>query len=158
LELKTYLATATYTQNRKHKIICDAARLYRQLGIKWDRLDSEHHEDRSTWTHRLLYIGMVYDQTFNERVLQHMRGDDVWLWIQDNYEYEVTFKAARIGLPDRQRISPELVQAVESLLIGVMQPRGNIRSTRTYRWRPLKIINTRQFKPLRPTLSTSDLA
>jgi hypothetical protein len=27
-ELKTYLAAATYTQNRKHKIICDIARLY----------------------------------------------------------------------------------------------------------------------------------
>jgi integrase len=36
-ELKTYLATATYTPNRKHKIICDANRLYRQLGIKWER-------------------------------------------------------------------------------------------------------------------------
>ena len=36
-ELKTYLATATYTQNRKHKIITDANRLYQQLGIKWDR-------------------------------------------------------------------------------------------------------------------------
>jgi integrase len=34
-ELKTYLATATYTQNRRHKIITDANRLYRQLGIKW---------------------------------------------------------------------------------------------------------------------------
>jgi integrase len=36
-ELKSYLATATYTENRKHKIVCDAARLYRQLGIKWER-------------------------------------------------------------------------------------------------------------------------
>lgn len=107
-------------------------------------LDSEYHQGRNAWTQRLLYIGMVYDQTFNERLLQ--RGDDVWLWIQNNYEYEVTFKAARIGLPGRQRISPELVQAVESLLIGVMQPRGNIRSARTYRWRPLKITNMRQFK------------
>ena len=35
MELKTYLATATYTENRKHKIITDANRLYRQLGIKW---------------------------------------------------------------------------------------------------------------------------
>lgn len=121
-------------------------------------LDSEYHEDTNTWTHRLLYIGMVYDQTLNERLLQHMRGDDVWQWIQDNYEDEVTFKATRIGLPDRVRISPELVQAVESLLIGVMQPRGNIRSTGTYRWRPMKITNMRQFKLLRPTLSTSDLA
>ena len=57
-------------------------------------LDSEYHEDTNTWTHRLLYIGMVYDQTINERLLQHMHGDDVWQWIQDNYEYEVTFKAA----------------------------------------------------------------
>ena len=121
-------------------------------------LDSEYHEDRNTWTHRLLYVGMVYDQTFNDRLSQHMRGDDVWRWILDNYEHEVTFKAARIGLPDRQRMSPELVQAAESLLIGVMQPGGNIRSTRTYRWRPLKITNMWQFKPLRPTLSTNDLA
>lgn len=36
-ELKTYIATATYTENRKHKIISDANRLYRQLGIKWER-------------------------------------------------------------------------------------------------------------------------
>ena len=39
-ELKTYLATATYTENRKHKIITDADRLYRQLGIHWERLRS----------------------------------------------------------------------------------------------------------------------
>jgi len=37
IELKTHLATANYTQNRKHKIICDIARLYRQLGIQWER-------------------------------------------------------------------------------------------------------------------------
>ena len=37
LELKTYLATATYAQNRKHKIITDVNRVYRQLGIKWER-------------------------------------------------------------------------------------------------------------------------
>ncbi|HYB66954.1 MAG TPA: hypothetical protein VEC43_01390, partial [Candidatus Acidoferrales bacterium] len=35
--VKTLLATATYTQNRKHKIITDVSRLYRQLGIKWER-------------------------------------------------------------------------------------------------------------------------
>ncbi len=37
VELKTYLATAAYTQNRKHKIITDADRLYKQIGIKWER-------------------------------------------------------------------------------------------------------------------------
>jgi hypothetical protein len=37
MELKTYLATAAYTQNRKHKIIEDANRLYRQLGTHWER-------------------------------------------------------------------------------------------------------------------------
>ena len=122
-------------------------------------LDSEHHEDAGTWTHhKLLYIGMVYDQMFNDRLRQHMRGDDVWQWIEENYEYEVTVKAARVGLPDRQRISRELVQAIESLLIAVMQPRGNIRSTRTYTWRTLKVTNMRQFKPLRQTVSTGDLA
>jgi hypothetical protein len=35
--IKTLLATATYTQNRKHKIITDVSGLYRQLGIKWER-------------------------------------------------------------------------------------------------------------------------
>jgi hypothetical protein len=41
-------------------------------------LDSENHEITNSWIHPLLYIGMVYDQTFNDRLLQHMRGDDVW--------------------------------------------------------------------------------
>lgn len=122
-------------------------------------LDSEHHEDRGTWTHhRILYIGMVYDQTFNDRLGQHLQGDDVWGWIQANYEFEVTFKAARIGFLDRQRISREFVQAIESLLIGVMQPRGNIQSTQTYTRQTLRIVNLRKFKPLRSTLSTEDLA
>lgn len=122
-------------------------------------LDSEHHEDRGTWTHhQILYIGMVYDQTFNDRLRQHLQGNDVWQWIQGHYEFEVTFKAARIGLLSRERISRELVQAVESLLIGVMHPPGNIQSTQTYTRQTLKIRNLRKFKPLRSSLSTSDLA
>ena len=36
-ELKTYIATAGYSENRKYKIIGDLDRLYRQLGIKWER-------------------------------------------------------------------------------------------------------------------------
>jgi hypothetical protein len=36
-ELKTYLATAHYSENRRHKIISDVDRLYRQLGIRWER-------------------------------------------------------------------------------------------------------------------------
>lgn len=121
-------------------------------------LDSEHHEDRGTWTHhQILYVGMVYDQTFNDRLTQHLRGDDVWEWIQDHHEFEVTLKAARIGLPSRERISRELVQAVESLLIGVLQPPGNIQSTQTYTRQSLRVRNLRKFKPLRLSLSTSDL-
>jgi hypothetical protein len=122
-------------------------------------LDSEHHEDRSTWTHhQILYIGMVYEQTFDDRLGQHLRGDDVWKWIQGHHEFEVMLKAARIGLLSRERISRELVQAIESLLIGVMQPPGNIQSTQTYTRQALRIRNLGKFKPLRSYLSTSDLA
>jgi len=36
-ELKAYIASAGYSENRKDKIIGDLDRLYRQLGIRWDR-------------------------------------------------------------------------------------------------------------------------
>ena len=113
---------------------------------------------KPTFMQKSKYKRYLYDQTFNDRLGQHLRGNDVWEWIQANYEFEVTFKVARIGLPDRQRISREFVQAIESLLIGVMQPRGNIQSTQTYTRQNLRIVNLRKFKPLRSSLSTDDLA
>jgi len=36
-EFKTYLATAGYSENRKDKVLSDVDRLYKQLGIRWDR-------------------------------------------------------------------------------------------------------------------------
>jgi len=121
-------------------------------------LDSEYHAARRTWTHHaLLYIGMVYDQTFLDRLKQHMLGDVVWKWIERNHRYEVTIKVARVILLDRERISKPLLQDIEGLLIAVKQPPGNVQSTKTYAGQDLRIRNTGKYSPLRTIISTEDL-
>jgi hypothetical protein len=121
-------------------------------------LDSERNEERRNWVHHaILYIGMVYEQTFLDRIKQHLRGDDAWTWIEKHHEYEVTIKVARVMLLERQRISKQLLQDTESLLIGVEHPGGNVQSTKTYAGPDLEIRNTRKYNPLGEIISTEDL-
>jgi len=106
----------------------------------------------------LLYVGKVYQQTFLTRLIQHIgeQGEnDPWPWIEDNHRYEVTLKIARIVLKLEKRLSKELLHDIESLLIAVMQPRGNWSGTRSYYGRDLTIFNSGRFQPLRKVVSTT---
>jgi hypothetical protein len=118
-------------------------------------------DKRARWWHyydgSLLYIGKVYQQTFLARLIQHIGEEgenDPWPWIEENHEFEVTTKIARIALQRGNRLSKEMVHDIESLLIAVMQPRGNWSGTRTYSGRDLTIFNSRRFQPLRKVVST----
>jgi hypothetical protein len=121
-------------------------------------LDSVHNESSGRWgTHRLLYIGQVYDQTFQERLRQHVRGDDVWRWVCRNLRHQATFKIGHVDLPNGSRISRELVDDIESLLINALQPPGNLQSTTNYHGRDLVILNRGRFEPLPPRVSIDDI-
>ncbi len=123
-------------------------------------LDSEFEKKTRRWRYyegSLLYIGKVYQQTFLTRLIQHIEEEgenDPWPWIEDNHEFEVTIKVARVALKPENRLSKELLHDVESLLIGVLQPRGNWSGTKTYSGRNLTIFNNRRFQPLRKVVST----
>lgn len=123
-------------------------------------LDAEYDHETKRWAYHkgsLLYIGQVYEQTFMDRLNQHLREtgeNDPWPWIEKNHRYEVTIKAARVVLQADKRISSSLLDDIENLLIGVLQPRANYRGTRTYRGQDLEIYNTRKFKPLPEYVST----
>ena len=123
-------------------------------------LDSAFDTKARRWHYydgSLLYIGKVYQQTFLTRLIQHIGEEgenDPWPWIEDNHKFEVTIKIARIGLKLGNRLSKELLHDIESLLIAVMQSRGNWSGTRTYYGRDLAIFNNRKFQPLRKVVST----
>ena len=143
--------------------IFDASRIDEYEGLNYTMgvymiLDSIHNRASGRWgSHRLMYIGQVYDQTFQERLNQHVRGDDVWRWIRRNVRHQPTFKIGHIDLQDGNRISRELVDDIEGLLINVLQPPGNLQGISSYSGRALVILNQRRYTPLPPRISTEDI-
>lgn len=104
---------------------------------------------------KILYIGQVYFKSLRERINEHLRGDSLWRWIERNYDSKnVSMMIAEIESMDQERITKQLVNDVESLLIITQQPEGNIQSTRTYYGRDLKIVNLGECAPLPKTLSS----
>jgi hypothetical protein len=121
-------------------------------------LDSQFNSITQTWwSHRLLYIGKVYDQTFAERLKQHLAGDDVWRWIRKNLRYHATSKVGHVDLMGRERISFELVSDIESLLINFLKPPGNVKSRVDYYGRTLLVLNGGKYHPLPERISTDDI-
>lgn len=107
----------------------------------------------------ILYIGQAYRQPVRNRILQHVWGD-LWDWIRRSKSIHVKDVAIKVGDLTRigqQRVSKELIDDIESLMIIVLQPPGNIKNTRTYSGRELQIENTGKCSPLPKRISTKDL-
>lgn len=121
-------------------------------------LDSKCNPVTERWgSHKLLYIGKVYDHTFLERFRQHLAGDDVWSWIQKNLKNDAAAKVGHVDLVSGERISFELVGDIESLLINVLKPPANIQSRAGYHGRDLTILNEGKYQPLPERVSTKDI-
>jgi len=106
----------------------------------------------------LLYIGMTYDQSFSREIANHLgptdrrvpivsRADPVGRWIYKNATTNPKLKIAHLELASGSRISRELVADVEAALINTYQPPANLRSTRTYYGRAIRIRHKGSRKP-----------
>lgn len=106
----------------------------------------------------LLYIGMTYDQRFSREIANHLgptdrgipvvsRADSVGRWIYNNATTNPKVKIAHLELAPGSRISRELVADVEAVLINLHQPPANLRSTRSYYGRALRITHGGWRKP-----------
>jgi hypothetical protein len=107
---------------------------------------------------KILYLGQVYFKSLRKRLQEHLRNDPLWIWIKRNYDPEfISIKIAEIENLGQERITKELINDIESLLIALEQPEGNIQSKRAYCGRDLKIVNLGKRNPLPKTLSTDTL-
>ncbi len=106
----------------------------------------------------LLHIGMTYDQSFSREIANHLgptdrrvpivsRADPVGRWIYKNATTNPKLKIAHLELASGSRISRELVADVEAALINTYQPPANLRSTRTYYGRAIRIRHKGSRKP-----------
>ena len=101
----------------------------------------------------IIYIGKAHYQEMRKRLKQHLSGDDVWKWIRKNFSLKnIRVKVAFIEELGQERMSMELVDDIENLLIVTQQPPANIQKTRTYGGRTLKITNVGDRKPLPRTV------
>lgn len=106
---------------------------------------------------KVIYIGQAYYQSPRRRVSQH---GDLLDWIRRSksiHVADVRMKVAEITSMNQQRVSKEIIDDIESLMIIVVQPPGNIQSTRTYYGRDLQIENTGKYSPLPRRISTKDI-
>jgi len=135
--------------------------------LKWHFLNSE--SDQEILDHigfymflrksKIVYIGQAYYKSLRERIQEHLRGDKFWNWVKRNYDIQhISIKIAEIENIGQERINKKLVNDIESLLIAIEQPKGNIQCIKTYRGRDLKIVNLGEKHPLPKTLSTDLLA
>jgi hypothetical protein len=106
----------------------------------------------------LLYIGMTYDQRFSTEIVNHLgpsdrgypvvsRADPVGRWIYKHATMSPRVKIAHLELAPGDRISRNLVEDVEAALINIYQPPANLRSTRAYYGRRIRIQHKGSRKP-----------
>lgn len=107
---------------------------------------------------QLLYIGMTYDQLLSTEMARHLgpldrgipvvsRADGVGRWICKNATMNPYAKIADIELVSGERISRRLVEDVEAALINIHTPPANLRSTRAYYGRAIRIRHKGHRKP-----------
>jgi len=89
----------------------------------------------------LVKIGQTYRQDFKRRLEQQL--EDYWRELP-------TFKIGEITWATAERITQQLVDDVECLLIYMRQPSDNSKCKKTYAGRgDLEILNTGDYSPLR---------
>lgn len=106
----------------------------------------------------IIYVGAAYYQGISRRIKQHLSGDSTWEWVVENYNPDdISIRVAEVELIDQKRISKRLVDDIEALIIGLLQPPGNIQSMKIYHGRDLRISNVGDRGLLPKTLSTNQL-
>lgn len=103
---------------------------------------------------RLLYIGRAYWQDPSERLCQHEVLDEI---LDDYGEDGIFVKFGELRPPGGRRISEQLVNDVETLLINWHQPEYNRMSTTDYWGRDLVVRNRGFRKPLDKTVDSDEL-
>jgi hypothetical protein len=89
----------------------------------------------------LLFVGKTYSQAFAERIPQH-RTEELAAWVDEHYKDEQLYlRVGHLVLKSFDRISAEIVDDVESLLIGCCEPLGNLSKTQTYSGREMVVRN-----------------
>jgi len=113
-------------------------------------LDSKPADKGWKRDHQLLYVGIVFGQSFYERMVKHQAGggDDAWRWIVNHSKYEATLKVASIDLQEGRREGEQLVRDIKNLLIFLLQPPANVQGKESYASRDLRVVNTRRYSPL----------
>lgn len=115
-------------------------------------LDSERLAEG--WgNHKLLYVGMVYGRSFENRIPEHTREDDAWNWIERNRRGEVTAKIAIVTHEKGRNLSEQLVRDIENLLIFKLNPPANLQGIESYTGRAIRIINERRSNPIPPEVT-----
>lgn len=118
-------------------------------------VDSDRDHDNKFIPRKVLYIGMTYYQSFRDEIQAKLRGD-VGEWVQKN-RFDATVKISHIELINQERISEALIKDIESLLIIIHRPIGNIQNIQTYSGRDLTVFNNGKYGPLRTVVSTDEL-
>ena len=120
-------------------------------------LDSKPTKTGWKRDHALFYVGMVFGNSFYERILKHQAdgGDETWRWIIGRHQFEVTAKVAKLYPEEARRGSEQLVRDAENLLFFKLQPPANIQGKDSYTGRSLRIVNTRRYSPLPEELHVS---
>jgi len=92
-------------------------------------------------SHEILYIGKAYDCSIRERWRRSGKRNFWDALEKERGVYSHYAIAGFLKLPYGKKISKELVNDIESLLIAKIQPWGNIQSTRSRISRPgMKVV------------------
>jgi len=94
-----------------------------------------------------IFIGKTYRQSFRKRLPQHSR-EELATWIERNVSQPLFLKIGYIELLSWTKISTQIVDRTESLLIAAFDPPGNDAKTRTYSGGNLVIENLGNRRPL----------
>ncbi len=103
----------------------------------------------------IVYIGKTYQQSFKQRINQHMRGV-LGSRIKEKAKMPVVVKVSYIDCITKDKISKKQVEEIEKFLIDLFNPRAN-KHARYSGERGLIITNSGAYKPLRKVCSTDDL-
>ncbi|MBI3597251.1 MAG: hypothetical protein HY203_08885 [Nitrospirae bacterium] len=94
-----------------------------------------------------IFIGKTYQQSFRKRLPQHSR-EELATWIEKNVSQPLFLKIGHIELFSWDRISAQIVDRTESLLIAAFDPPGNRAKTQTYSGGNFVIENLGSRRPL----------
>lgn len=96
--------------------------------------------------YKALYIGMAYRQSVYRRLKSHHKLKKI---IKHQFGLgKIVVRIGQIELPSNNRISQDLVDDVESVLIINEQTRYNVISRKIYKGRNIDISNKGRYRPL----------